>query len=126
MIRSKCKRPSVSWRLVMLCAVRGVWGLAELASPGAVFGRLSGLPLESQEVPVVRVLGARQVTQAVVSAVYPTTTVVALGVGVDGLHSLSMVGAGLAFPQYRRHALISAALAAGFGLAGWSAVHRSP
>ncbi|MGH9070887.1 MAG: hypothetical protein ACRDX8_06910 [Acidimicrobiales bacterium] len=109
------------WPVGVLCLVRAVWGAVELVRPNLAFGRVSGRPLESEEVPVVRVLGARQVAQALVSAKFPTPTVLRLGAVVDGLHSLSMVGAGLALSKYRRHALTSAGLAAAFALAGWVA-----
>ncbi len=100
--------------------VRGAWGALELAWP-RILTRLSARPLEAHEVPIARVLGARQLTQALVSARFPTLTVVGLGIGVDALHSLSMLGAGLVLPKYRRRALTSTAGAAAFGLAGWLA-----
>ena len=61
---------------------------------------------------ITRVLGARTALQNVVVLAAPTRAVVRGGAVVDALHALSMVGAALRWPRYRRAALASGALAA--------------
>lgn len=99
--------------------------MAELARPDDVLERLSGQGAEPGESPIVRVLGAREVGQALVSASLPTPAVLGLGVGVDCLHCLSMLGVSVWLTRYRRHAMISALVAAVFALAGLAARHCS-
>jgi hypothetical protein len=63
-------------------------------------------------VVITRVLGARTVLQNVVVLVAPFRPVVQAGAAVDLAHALSMAGASLRWPAYRRAALASGALAA--------------
>jgi hypothetical protein len=63
-------------------------------------------------VVVTRVLGARTVLQNAVVLAAPTRAIVRAGATVDLAHALSMVGAALRWPAYRRAALASGALAA--------------
>lgn len=112
----------------LLCTVRGCYGLAQLAAPGVV-GQLVGLRLDGPQRSVTRVLGARHLSQAVVSAPAPNATVLALGVEVDLLHSASMIALAAADRRLRRPALTSAAVAAGFAAAGMfatSQLYRRP
>jgi hypothetical protein len=66
---------------------------------------------------LVRLLGARMVAQAGVSAALlrrgaDRRRVLRAGAAVDALHALSMVGAAAAWPRYRAGALASAGAAA--------------
>jgi hypothetical protein len=63
-------------------------------------------------VAITRVLGARTVLQNVVVLAAPSRAIVRGGAAVDLAHALSMVGAALRWPAYRRAALASGALAA--------------
>ncbi|MDQ1662530.1 MAG: hypothetical protein QOJ68_2510 [Blastococcus sp.] len=63
-------------------------------------------------VTVTRVLGARTAVQNLVVLVAPSRPVVRAGAAVDTLHALSMLGAALRWPAYRRAALASGAMAA--------------
>ena len=69
-------------------------------------------------VVITRVLGARIALQNVVVLAAPTRTVVRAGAAVDLAHALSMVGAALRWPAYRRAALASGAMAAVAALLG--------
>jgi hypothetical protein len=63
-------------------------------------------------VAITRVLGARTALQNVLVLAAPTRAVLRGGAAVDALHALSMLGAALRWPGYRRAALASAAMAA--------------
>lgn len=71
-------------------------------------------------VVMTRVLGARTALQNVVVLAAPTRLVVRGGAVVDATHALSMVGAALRWPAYRRAALTSGALAAAAAVLGWA------
>jgi hypothetical protein len=60
---------------------------------------------------LVRLLGARLLTQGLVQAVCPVRQIMIAGAAADLLHSLSMCGAAIALPRYRRAALSSAVVA---------------
>ncbi len=66
----------------------------------------------------IRVLGARDMAQGVITLVRPSRRVISLGVVVDTIHALSMVGLAVVDERRRATALASAANAAGFALAG--------
>ncbi|MGH9056674.1 MAG: hypothetical protein ACRDYY_12565 [Acidimicrobiales bacterium] len=100
-------------------------GVAHLAAPGFGARALTGRPFDRNVRAVVRVLGARQVAQAIVSGTRPSAAVLALGAGVDAVHSLSMLSWALVDRTHRRPALGSALLAGGFSLAGLRAARSS-
>lgn len=99
--------------------LRSVIGRMEWSRPDAL-GRLWGAPTEDPRFDrVARVLGARQVIQATITSLRPTRVIMSLGVLVDALHGLSMLGLALIDKRYRRAALTEATLAgtfAGIGL----------
>jgi hypothetical protein len=93
-------------------AARAVWGAGCLAAPAAV-GRALGLaPGDRRALLLLRVLGARDLGQAVLAATAPPPALRRLGAGVDALHAASMVALAAASRDHRRPALTSAALAA--------------
>lgn len=103
--------------LRMLCSVRAGVGLARVAFPDTVLPGLAATPLPSHARLVVRLLGARQIVQGVVTRREPTRTVLCLGAAVDAAHAASMVG--LAFDRrYRRTALADAGIATAFAFVG--------
>ncbi|WP_375493586.1 hypothetical protein [uncultured Jatrophihabitans sp.] len=68
---------------------------------------------------VVRVLGARQLVQGVITVAAPEESTLVLGAIVDTLHALSMVPFVAISPRFRRPAAISASLAAASATAGF-------
>lgn len=105
-----------------LTAVRAGFGLAQLSGPWPTAGESSGRRIS-------RVLGVRHLVQAAVSGPTPTVPVLALGVEVDLLHALTMVGIALTQRSARRPALAQAVVALGFAVAGAAAtrnVAKSP
>ena len=102
----------------LLGAVRGVYGALQLAAPALVSDRLLGRPLDTRERVIARILGARQLAQAMASGRQPGYPVLALGVEVDLLHAVSMLGLGAADRSRRRTAFTDTLIAASFAAAG--------
>jgi hypothetical protein len=99
--------------------VRGGWGVALLAAPAVIMAAL-GHPGAGAGRPVARLLGARQLAQAVVTAAVPSPGVVTGGAVVDALHGLTGAGLAVVAPGWRRVALTDAAVAAVLaGLGGY-------
>ena len=97
----------------------GGYGALQLASPTLVSRSLLRGRLDTRGQGAARVLGARQLTQALASGPVPNYPVVALGVEVDLLHAASMLA--LAVTGRRRWAAFTDALIAGaFAAAGAS------
>ena len=100
---------------------RAAWGAGCLAAPGPV-GRVLGLaPGDGRARLLLRLLGARDLGQAVLAATAPPPALVRLGLGVDVLHAASMYGLAAFSRAYRRPALTAAAIAT-----TWTAVAPRP
>jgi hypothetical protein len=110
----------------VLASVRAGYGAVQLAVPAWSAEQRLGGPLDSATLRVVRVLGARQVTQAGLALAFPAEPLLGLGVAVDGLHALSMVPVAAATPRWRRPALVSGLTATAFAIAGVLAARRIP
>jgi hypothetical protein len=80
----------------LLELVRGGYGALQLAAPGMVARALLNRRLDTRARTLSRVLGARQLAQALASGGSPSCPVLALGVEVDLLHGGSMVALGIA------------------------------
>jgi len=101
--------------------IRGGYGALQLALPGLVADRLLAHRFDPRGRRVARVLGARQLVQALGSGRRPSYPVLAVGVEVDLLHAASMLGLGLVDRRRRRVALADAVIAGSFALAGTAA-----
>lgn len=117
--RPRSTRPGTA-----LEVVRGGYGALQLVAPALLADRLFSPPLDARARAVARVLGARQLGQAVASGGSPGYPVLALGVEVDLLHSASMVMLGIVDRRRRKMALCDALIAASFALAGALAARR--
>jgi hypothetical protein len=105
-----------------LSAVRAAWGLCLIARPEPVLAVLGPhSPSPQLDTAVLRVLGARQLAQASVTALVPSRKVLALGAIVDVLHAASMVGLAAMDADRRREGLLDACLAGSFALASMGA-----
>ncbi|WP_138757193.1 hypothetical protein [Modestobacter altitudinis] len=94
-----------------LAVVLGATNLALVARPDDV----SAAVAPGRERPpswLVRVLGSRVALQQLLVLARPTRGLVLLGAAVDALHATSMVAATQIWPQHRRVAGASAAVAA--------------
>ncbi len=78
--------------------------------------------IDGRAVWVVRVLGARQLGQAVLTGTEPKFT--GLGAVVDAIHGASMVALAVRSLRWRRAALSEAAMAAALSIAGGCAAWR--
>lgn len=112
-----------------LYLVRGGYGALQLASTTLVSRRLLHGRLDSRGQRVARVLGARQLVQALASGPVPSYPVLAVGVEVDLLHAASMLALTVTGRRRRAaltNALIAGAFAAAGALAARQAAHEPP
>jgi hypothetical protein len=103
---------------VLLPAFRACYGMALLCAPGPLLGLATGQPPGQRARIVIRVLGARHLAQAVLTAWRPRPAVLLAGAGVDACHSVSMLALAAADPPMRRAGLADALAAAVFTAAG--------
>ncbi len=101
----------------VLGAATAVMGGAFLFWPHPLANRLSGGG-KTPDNAIVRVLGGRQLLQGTAQIARPVTDVVLGGVAVDLVHAASMLLLSLLWPNYRRSALSSAAIATVSAAAG--------
>ena len=100
-------------------ALRVGYGLAVVLAPRRV-QRTFGVVPDSASTRVARVLGARHVAQGILSGAEPGREVLALGVWVDTLHALSMLGLAVLAPARARAGLTDSAVAGTFAALGAS------
>ncbi len=100
-------------------------GAAHLVAPGLGANSLTGAPFGRGARRLVRLLGARQLAQAAVSARRPTASVLLAGAGVDTLHAASMAAVALRRRRYHRAAAADGKVAAVLALSGAGAAWLS-
>ena len=98
--------------------VRSLWGTVLLAAPREVLSRLHGLDVDRKAVVVTRILGARHLVQAMFSGIRPSPEVIAVGVWVDAVHSITAVGLAVVNPHRARGGITDAIVAAAWALFG--------
>ena len=104
----------------MLPALRAGYGVMLVAAPGTVIRLATGRPPGRRECRVARLLGARHMIQAAVSACAPVPGVLAAGAGADALHTASMIMLAAVDRGSRRAALTDALAESFFAAAGCS------
>jgi len=115
----------VTQRLRGLVLARALYGGALLAVPRVALRIVAGAGQEDRRaVAVARLLGARHVLQAGVSAAWPTPAVLAAGGGADRAHAASGLGLALLDRRRARPALVDASLAASWSVLGQGAADR--
>lgn len=77
-----------------------------------------GVRIDAKGVVVARILGVRHLTQALVSSVRPSPAVLATGVWIDAVHSVTALALARADRDRVRPGLIDAAVAASWAIAG--------
>ena len=97
--------------------IRGAYGLALLGVPGLLI-RLAGGPGDVRSRGAARLLGARQLVQAALTAPEPSAMTLALGVEADLAHALSMLGLAVLDQRRRRPGYTDAVGATAFAAAG--------
>jgi hypothetical protein len=107
---------------LLVAAVRPGWALTCAAAPAAAVRRIGLDPADRPAVAVLRFLGVRELVQVGVVAAAPRATRAAAW--VDTVHAVSMVGLAAASARYRRAAVVQAAVASVWALAGHRAAGR--
>ena len=104
-----------------LQVARAGYGSALLLLPGPALRLCGGHPAGRRSRNVARVLGARHLVQAAVTAgIGPSAELLGLGAAVDITHAASMVGLALADRRVRRVTLTDALIETAFAAAGLS------
>jgi hypothetical protein len=93
--------------------VRAAYGMCELLAPDFVSGRLLGEAPEGRVRAVIRILGARHLVQALLTA-RAGRTAHRVGGTVDAVHAATMVVLAALDDRHRRSASVNAALAVVF------------
>jgi hypothetical protein len=112
-------------RVRLIEVVRVGYGTAVVVAPRRM-QRLLGVAPDGPTTAVARVLGVRQVVQGLLSGVAPGPEVVALGVWVDTLHSLSMVALAGIDRRRARAGLTDAVVAGSFAALGAGTLVTGP
>jgi hypothetical protein len=107
-------------------AVRAGYGAILLLAPDRVSRWATGRSPDRTFRAAVRILGARHLTQAVMSIGASSRVVQAVGAEVDALHSLSMLGLAARDPAHRRSGVIDAVAAGCFAAVGTLRTARLP
>jgi hypothetical protein len=108
--------PAAAGRALQLARVS--YGTALLLAPGVAIFLVTGHLPGRRARRVARLLGARHLAQAALTAVVPLPEVFMVGAGVDALHAASMVILAAVDRTARRAALADAAVEAAFAATG--------
>ncbi len=109
---AKLAAPAALW------AVRACYGTALLLAPGPVIRRCTGCPADSRVRLTARVLGARHLVQAALTARSADGAGLAASAAVDLVHAASMAGLAATSRPLRRVALTDALLETALAAAG--------
>ena len=96
-------------------------GAVLLFFPGLTDWLVASRPLQRGPRRIIRLLGIRQLSQALVTGDRPSVAVLFLGAEIDVAHAASMVALALCSRRWRRAALVDALIASLFALAGAAA-----
>jgi hypothetical protein len=96
--------------------VRATYGVSLLLLPGAMVRVVSGKPADRVSTVVGRILGARHLLQALTIERKGTRGWLLVGVTIDAIHTLSMLGLAALSRDRRRMAALDATLAGGLAL----------
>lgn len=98
--------------------VRAGWGAVLLAAPSQVLDHIHGVQVDRKALVVTRILGARHLVQASFSGVNPGPEVLAAGIWVDAVHSLTAFGLAAVDRRRARGGIVDGIVAAAWaGLA---------
>jgi hypothetical protein len=103
---------------------RGGLGAVLLFFPGLVVCLLASPPLERGSRRIIRLLGIRQLSQALVTG--NRASVAVIGAEVDVAHAASMMTLALCSRRWRSAALVDAVIASLFALAGAAVARAEP
>lgn len=115
---------TVGSRVRLVEIIRAVWGGALLIGPRFVMARLFRVRVDGRSVVVARVLGGRQLAQALLSGVAPSPEVLAIGAWVDSVHAATALGLAAADRDRLRPGLADAAVAVCWSWLGYRDLQR--
>jgi hypothetical protein len=115
------RTPPVTATARGLQVVRATYGAALILVPGPAIRLATGRLPSRRACRVARVLGARHLIQAVLTAAAPGRTALAVGGQVDTVHTVSMLLLAVVSRAGRRAALTDALTEAALAAAGFSA-----
>ncbi|OBJ79008.1 hypothetical protein [Mycobacterium colombiense] len=98
--------------------IRAGWGVVLLAAPNEVLDHIHGVQVDRKALVVTRILGARHLTQALLSGVNPGPEVLAAGVWVDTVHSATALGLAVVDRRRARGGVTDAVVAASWAALG--------
>ncbi|CNH63829.1 Uncharacterised protein [Mycobacterium tuberculosis] len=84
-----------------------------------MLGRVHGVRVDRKALVVARILGARQLLQAGLSGINPSPEMLAGGVWVDAVHSLTALGLAVVDRSRARAGVTDCVVAAVWALLGW-------
>lgn len=105
--------------------VRAGWGAFLLMAPRAVLTAIQAVHVDRKALAVTRILGARQLVQASLSGANPTPEILAAGVWVDAVHSLTAFGLAAVDRRRGRVGVIDGTVAAVWAGLGWHHLHAN-
>lgn len=98
--------------------VRAGWGAALLAAPAEVLTHVHGIEVDDKALVITRILGARHLVQASLSGINPSPEVLAAGIWVDTVHSMTAFGLAAVDRRRARGGIVDGVVAASWaGLA---------
>ncbi len=103
--------------------IRAGWGVALVVAPRAALSRVPGARIRPKAVVVARILGVRHLIQACLSGFRPTPEILAAGVWVDFVHSVTALGLAITDHRYIRAAMADTVVAAVWSAAGLCDLH---
>jgi hypothetical protein len=112
------RHPSVLAGPSGLAVAEGCWGAALLFGASPLLRLLAGTSVHARVVTIARVLGARQLLQALITVWRPTRQNLERGAAVDAVHAATMFAAAAANIAPRRLTIASATTASTFAAVG--------
>jgi hypothetical protein len=103
--------------------MRAGWGAALLGAPAFVLSRIHGVRVDRKALVITRILGARHLFQALLSGINPSPEVLAAGVWVDAVHSMTAFGLAVVDPRRARGGMIDGVVAASWAGLGLYDLH---
>lgn len=105
--------------------IRASWGAALVVAPRQMMENVHHIEVDTKSVAVARILGARQLSQAVLSGFRPSPKVLAMGVWVDTVHALTAVALAVVDRARARGGLTDAGVAGIWAAAGYRDLIRA-
>lgn len=118
--------PAAAARPRRIELVRACWGSALLIAPRQVMTTVHHVRIDTKSLAVARILGARQLTQAVLSGWRPSPEVLAMGVWVDAVHAMTALGLAVLDRSRARAGLTDTAIAGLWAIFGYRDLASAP